>query len=149
MLDFQMRENPSLGYERGFLTHLSFKNAAEEVCKKGIKLIHDGGALNPRGLFLATKELLASKGLNGVKIAWVEGDNVTAEVIAASKSKCSDYPHLDIAQTDLTALEGKEIVSANAYIGMRGILAALNAGAQIIICGRICDASPVMALSAW
>ncbi|OAL38849.1 hypothetical protein AYO20_02055 [Fonsecaea nubica] len=140
----ELVEKPELGYETAFLTHLNHKNAAEEVFKRGIKLVHDGGALNPRGLYEATKKLFADKGLGQVKIAWVEGDNVTGEVLEQKQS----FAHLDIHGVETSLIKNK-ILSANAYIGMRGIIAALDAGAQIVICGRICDASPVMALAAW
>lgn len=40
------------------------------------------------------------------------------------------------------------VVSANVYLGARGITQALQAGADIVICGRVSDASPVMA-AAW
>ncbi|KAM0286491.1 hypothetical protein ACHAQH_000917 [Verticillium albo-atrum] len=140
----EMMESPDLGYEQGFLTHLGFKTAAEEVVKRNIKLVHDGGALNPRGLYEATKKFLEDKGLHGVKIAWADGDNVTE----LSKANKSIFKHQDIPDVDTSSIKN-EILSANAYIEMRGILSALNAGAQIVICWRCCDASPVMALSAW
>ncbi|KAE8377931.1 hypothetical protein BDV26DRAFT_304669, partial [Aspergillus bertholletiae] len=145
----EKEEHPELGYEKGFLTHLSYKNAAEIIAQKGIKIVHDGGALNPYGLYKATKELLESKGLGDVKVAWVEGDNVTAEIQAAQKAGTTDqFPHLDIDGQNLSTLENR-VVSANAYIGARGIVAALNAGAQIVISGRCCDASPVIGLASW
>lgn len=144
-----MQEDPELGYERGFLTHLNHKNAAEIIAEKNIKLVNDAGALNPYGLYKATKELLKSKGLSHVQVAWVEGDNVTAEVLKAQETgNTSRFPHLDIQGQDLIAITNR-ILSANAYIGCRGIVAALNAGAQIVICGRCCDASPVMGLASW
>lgn len=144
MRALEMMDKPELGYEQGFLSHLSWKNAAEVVAEKGIKLVHDGGALNPRGLCLAVKKLLEEKKLSHVKIAWVEGDNVTGLVQSGSKK----FAHLDIPGQDSSMLKDK-VISANGYIGFRGILAALNAGAQIVICGRCCDASPVMGLAAW
>jgi hypothetical protein len=66
-------------------------------------------------------------------------------------------PHLDstnknTAPTDETFLFTKgglhEIVSANAYLGAHAIYEAFAQGADIIICGRVSDASPVMAC-AW
>ncbi|GAB1198384.1 hypothetical protein APSETT444_007703 [Aspergillus pseudonomiae] len=131
----EKEEHPELGYEKGFLAHLNYQNAAEVIAQKGIKIVHDGGALNPYGLYKATKELLESKGLGDVKVAWVDGDNVTADVQAAQEAgKAEKFPHLDIDGQDLSALENR-IVSANAYIGAKGIVAALSAGAQIVICG--------------
>ncbi|KAK6812553.1 hypothetical protein RU639_011740 [Aspergillus parasiticus] len=142
-------ENPELGYEKGFLAHVNYMDAAEIIAQKGTKIVHDGGALNPYGLYMATKALLESKGRGDVKVAWVDGDNVTAEVQAAQKAGAAElFPHLDIDGRDLGALENR-VVSANAYIGAKGIVAALSAGAQIVICGRCCDASPVIGLASW
>lgn len=143
-----MQETPEAGYEVGSLMDLNFKTAAFEIAERGIKLIHNGGALNPEGLYTATKSFLIEKGLSRVKVAWVEGDDVTQEILTLEPKYRVMFPHLDIEGEDLRSVKTK-ILSANAYIGMRGILAALNAGAQIIICGQICDAAPVMALSAW
>lgn len=167
-----MIDHPELGYEQSPLIQLRWATAAEEIVNRGIKWIHDGGALNPRGLYEETKKYLNSKGLlDKVKISWVEGDNVYDRVKAnlSKKDGGEVYPHLDISGQTLNAAfnneDVKKIVSANAYsestqpdlghsihsftVGMRGILAALQDGAQIIICGRVCDASPVMALGAW
>lgn len=44
--------------------------------------------------------------------------------------------------------EPRKIVSANAYLGAHAIYEALRNGADIIICGRVSDASPVIAC-AW
>ncbi|KAL0577101.1 hypothetical protein V5O48_004893 [Marasmius crinis-equi] len=144
----EMIDNPELGYEKPALIQLGWMTAAEEIAKKGIKVVHDGGALNPYGLYKATKELLGSKGLGDVKVAWVEGDNVKEVVQASLKSDSETLPHLDIEGLDVKS-GVKSVLTANAYIGMRGIVAALNEGAQIVICGRCCDASPLMGLSAW
>jgi hypothetical protein len=151
-----MTEHPELGYEISPLVQLRWATAAEEIVSRGIKWVHDGGALNPRGLYEEIKKYLDTKGLlDKVKLAWVEGDNVMNQVKAelANESGGKIYPHLDIPGQTLNDefKDGnvKNIISANAYIGMRGILAALHDGAQIIVCGRVCDASPVMALGAW
>ncbi|KAF9255370.1 DUF1446-domain-containing protein [Marasmius fiardii PR-910] len=144
----EMVDHPELGYETSALTQIKWLTAAEEIAKKGIKVVHDGGALNPFGLYKAVKRYLEEKNLGHVKVAWVEGDNVTEVVKAKMEGNSSMFPHLDIKGLDIGSIKGR-LLSANAYIGMRGIVAALKEGAQIIICGRCCDASPLMALAAW
>ena len=63
-------------------------------------------------------------------------------------------PHLDSVNEKIQLVSSNglltkdSMVSANAYLGARGIVAALRAGADIIICGRVADASPVIA-AAW
>ena len=50
---------------------------------------------------------------------------------------------LDLLDTKLHS-----VVSANAYLGARAIVKGLEHGADIIICGRVADASPVIG-AAW
>ncbi|KAJ3801991.1 hypothetical protein GGU11DRAFT_767452 [Lentinula aff. detonsa] len=151
----EMIDHPELGYEQSPLIQLRWESAAEQVVNRGIKWVHDGGALNPRGLYDEIKRTLDDKGLLGkTKLAWVEGDDVINTVKTNLATAVKVYPHLDIPGQTLNQAFSKDgdvqqILSANAYVGLRGILAALEDGAQIIVCGRVCDASPVMALAAW
>jgi hypothetical protein len=63
-------------------------------------------------------------------------------------------PHLDSVNEQIQLVQPKQgltkesMVSANAYLGARGIVAALRGEADIVICGRVADASPVIA-AAW
>ena len=100
---------------------------------------------------------MKEKGYNEqLKVTYVAGDDLLDEVHAQLESgKLS--AHLDgnnpnVKLHQLTAalkdVRGKPLVSANAYLGARDIMAALKHGADIIICGRVADASPVIA-AAW
>jgi hypothetical protein len=89
-------------------------------------------------------------------VAYIAGDDLLAEVKAQLESG-KLLAHLDsknpnVKLHELTAalkdVNGKPLVSANAYLGARAIIAALQYGADIIICGRVADASPVIA-AAW
>ena len=124
--------------------------------EKRIKLCINAGALNPRGLAHKTQALVLLQGYD-LRVAYVSGDNLLEEVRSGLEANGQLPAHLDsensgvtLAQsaTALLDTKGKPIVSANAYLGARGILAALEADADIIICGRVADASPVIG-AAW
>ena len=136
-----------MGYEPNFLDQLVWQDgaAAKLLARKKIKVVHDGGALNPEGLARKTDEYFKSLGIEDVKVAWVNGDDVTEQV---KEGKLGKLMHLDQEGVELGELRHK-ILAANVYTGMTGVIAALEAGAQIVICGRCCDASPVMGLAAW
>ncbi|KAJ2893751.1 hypothetical protein MKZ38_008288 [Zalerion maritima] len=144
-LALERQQDPTKGYESSFLRQLD-EETAHIIADKGIKIIHNGGALNPKGLADAIQAQLASYGIVSLKIAYVVGDDVSAVVDDLKAPGAA--PHLDIAGRDLSALE-KPVLSANAYLGMGGAVAALEMGADIVVCGRCCDASPVMGAAAW
>ena len=142
-----LQTNPEAGYEANFLEQLAWNegDAARIVAKKKIKIVHDGGALNPEGLALKTDEYFKSLGCDDVKVSYVEGDNLTNDL---KSGKLGTPRHLDDANRMLSKDDG-EVLAANAYIGAAGIIKALEDGAQIVICGRCTDASPVIGLASW
>ncbi|KAH7014703.1 hypothetical protein B0J12DRAFT_746985 [Macrophomina phaseolina] len=132
----------------------------DTLASKRIKVALNGGALNPRGLAAKVSALVAEKGY-GLRVAYVSGDDLLPQVgkhMPASQS--SALPHLDAGNKNVSQSlkeafaflkkgdEPSEIVSANAYLGARGIATAFRMGADIVICGRVSDASPVIG-AAW
>ncbi|KAH7077479.1 hypothetical protein BKA63DRAFT_466622 [Paraphoma chrysanthemicola] len=126
------------------------------VKEKGIKIIINGGALNPKGLAQKTQKLVNQKGLD-LRIAYVHGDNLIEEVKTELGKEGKLPHHLDSENNEITFVrnmsdlldtKGKPIVSANAYLGARAIVKGLELGADVIICGRVADASPVIG-AAW
>ncbi|KAL2414734.1 hypothetical protein ABEF95_000697 [Exophiala dermatitidis] len=142
------KSNPSLGYEEGFYTQLS--ENIDTIITKGIRVVTNAGALNTASLTSKVRDLLVLHGHQNIVVAAVEGDDVSDLLRDPERRRALNlsFPHLD--DTDRT-LESWELTPfcGNAYLGCRGIVEALAAGAQIVICGRVTDASPVMGAAAW
>ncbi|KAK2796357.1 hypothetical protein FQN51_009447 [Onygenales sp. PD_10] len=132
------------------------QQSIDAIWERRIKVIINGGALNPKGLAEETQKLIHSRGY-GLKVAYVAGDNLVDEV-RESLSKTGQLPaHFDSNNSqvgkqahtdDLLDTKNRPVVSANAYLGARAIVKGLEQGADIIICGRVADASPVIG-AAW
>ena len=74
------------------------------------------------------------KNLTHIKIAYVEGDDISCQL-----QNYMDYQVMETGQP-LMAIDG-DILSANGYIGIKGIVEALENNADIIITGRVADPS--------
>jgi len=130
-------------------------SSVDILAKKRIKVVINGGALNPRGLAKKVAELVEEKRLDLV-VAAVIGDDLLDEVREGIQ-RGEIVPHLDGANEglvpagnmkDMLRNKDRYAVSANAYLGARGIKAALDAGADIVLCGRVADASLTVG-AAW
>jgi len=143
-------ENPDLGYEVGFYTELT--ECIDEIAEKDIKVVTNAGALNAPALSRRVEELCKERGLS-LTIATVVGDDVTDLVTrrpAEGGSSALSFKHLDHEEQLLDDWDPDLKPScAAAYIGCWGVVAALRAGADIVICGRVTDASPVIEAAAW
>lgn len=103
-----------------------------------LKIAVNAGGLNPERLALEVQKLLQSKGKTR-KVAFVTGDNVVDRIDSINIAP------LTRSTGGFSEWKDKHgrILTANVYIGCWGIVAALNEGADIVICGRCTDASPV------
>jgi hypothetical protein len=139
--------NPSLGYEAGFLTQLS--TCLEEIVERKLKVITNAGALNTAALKQRVEELCQERGLGDkVVVASVVGDDVSE--LLKEKDGLRSLTHLDHSEWSLGQWDREEEITCGvAYIGAWGIVEALKAGADIVICGRVTDASPVIGAAAW
>jgi hypothetical protein len=140
------RDNRDLGYENGFFQQL--ETCLDGLITKGIKVITNAGALNTAALTKKVRDLCKERGYENTIVAAVLGDDVSELIKDKENGKVLNFPHLDHAERSLHDWKLKPFCGA-AYIGCRGIVEALNAGADIVICGRCTDASPVMGAAAW
>jgi len=136
-------KRPGGGYAATFLHQL--EPVAGEIADRGIKVVVNAGGLDPAGLADATAELLAKIEVE-LTVAHVEGDDLTAR-IPALLGAGHDLAHLDTG-APFTSW-GHDPLTANAYLGGFGVKAALAAGADIVVTGRVADASVASGAAAW
>lgn len=128
------------------------------IAEKGIRVVINGGALDPKALALKVEALARERQLN-LRVAYLAGDDMYPVLGPNMPTTKQDLHHLDsgnpsTAPDELTYAflnngdSPVPMVSAHAYLGARGIVDGLRRGADIIICGRVADASPVIA-AAW
>jgi hypothetical protein len=136
------------GYKKNCMEALEM--SMDVIAEKGIKAIVDGGGLGPQNMAKRCQEFI-DKHNYGLKVAYVSGDNITHRV----RSSLMDRGKLPDSFIDMSGknhkdakFTGDEVLACTAYIGARAIVKGLENGADIIICGRVADAAPVMG-AAW
>lgn len=127
----QKAVDPTKGYNS--LLERRMRGILKEAYQHGVKIISNMGAANPRAAVEKILQIAQEKGLDGLKIALVEGDDITDRLDAYQ-----DCPLWD-REGKLADLKG--VCCANAYLGAEGILDALDSGADVVITGRIADPS--------
>ena len=113
-------KNPSGGYARTFLRQL--EETLGLAVERKVRIVTNAGGLNPEGLANDLRALATKLGVS-VRIAHVEGD----DLVGRADELGFDQP-----------------LTANAYLGGWGIAACLEAGADIVVTGRVTDASLVV-----
>jgi hypothetical protein len=117
-------KDPDGGYAKTFLAQM--QGCLASVVERKIKVVVNAGGLNPAGLSGKLRELSVSLGVPA-KIAYVHGD----DLLARAEELGFGSP-----------------LTANAYLGGFGIARALAAGADIVVTGRVTDASLVVGAAA-
>lgn len=140
LAQLRRRAEPEAGYEP--LLDPMLRPVLASCMVHGIRIVGNFGAANPLAAARRIARMAREIGIAVPRIAVVAGDDV------------SGPEHRPLLRAQLGArLDGIRIVSANAYIGAEAIAAALDAGAQIVVCGRVADPSltvgPAMSHFGW
>ncbi len=140
----QREKNPAAGYAEDFLEVLpsltkTLRNQPQ------LKIITNAGGMNPIACARAAAKILHQNGLGHFKIGVVTGDDIRDQ-IAKWQAAGEPFVNLDTGESLSTLSESPSTltnltVSANAYLGARPIVKALAEGANIVITGRVADAS--------
>jgi Acyclic terpene utilisation family protein AtuA len=135
--------DPAKGYATSFLAQM--EECLGLAADKGVRVVANAGGLNPAGLAAELRALAGRLGLD-VVVAHVEGDDLLGR-LDDLRAAGEPLAHLDTGVP--LAAAGVAPVTANAYLGAWGIVAALEAGADVVVTGRVADASLVVGPAAW
>ncbi|MGZ4552870.1 MAG: acyclic terpene utilization AtuA family protein [Mycobacteriaceae bacterium] len=113
-------KDANLGYAKTFLRQM--EDCLGLAVDKGVQVVVNAGGLNPAGLTDKLRELAEKLGVTA-QFAHVEGDDLSARA------------------KDLGL---GEPLTANAYLGAWGIVECLNSGADVVVTGRVTDASLIV-----
>jgi hypothetical protein len=136
ILAVQKAKDAGAGYATDFIDVLG-RLAPVMQKQRGLRVVTNAGGMNPRACAAKAKEVLAAAGV-GRRVAVVGGDDLLPrldELFAAGHT----LNHLDTGEP-LSSIRDK-VVSANAYLGAKPIADALKQGAEVVITGRVADAS--------
>jgi hypothetical protein len=113
-------KDASLGYAKTFLRQL--ETSLGTALERGVTIVANAGGLNPAGLAAAVQELAGRLGLDA-KVAHVAGDDL--------RERADEFGF-------------GNVLAANAYLGAWGIAECVRAGADVVVTGRVTDASLVV-----
>jgi hypothetical protein len=127
-------KSPEAGYAPDFVRIIA--GLAAELKSRGIRVVSNAGGVNPAGCRDALGKELEALGV-ALRIAVVEGDDLSersgALRAAGAREMFSGEPL------------PPNLLSINAYLGAQPIAAALDAGADIVITGRVVDSAVALA----
>ena len=125
-------DNPTLGFDP-FLRR-RIEPLLPLIKKRGIRLITNMGAANPDAAGRVIIEIARQQSIS-IKVAVVSGDDVLTRLA----------PDLPIIETGRPLGAYRNVISANAYLGVEAMLPALASGADVIVTGRVADPSLFLA----
>lgn len=132
------------GFENSFLEVI--EPALPTIAEKKLKVAVNAGAADPQMLQQRVQKLIDSLGLS-LKTAWISGDDVMEQVTAVMATGDSVLSSIDTGD-NLSEWDQKPI-AAQAYLGAFGVAEAFRRGADIVLCGRVADASVCMGGAIW
>lgn len=129
------------GYATDFVDQVMAQNLPK-IAAQGVKILSNAGGVNPEACGRQIRDLVAKLGLD-LNVAVVSGDDMTAQAADFAKAGVTEM------FTGDGFPEPGKVASVNAYLGAWPIVAALKAGADIVITGRCADSALTLAAAAY
>ena len=140
ILQKQKLRDPALGYARDFVEVCT--ELAPDVQERGFKIISNAGGVNPTACAEAIVAGARRRGATGLKVAVVTGDDLLDRLDDLA-ARGVELKHMETGEPLATVRD--RVVSANAYLGARPVVEALEAGADVVVTGRTTDTGLTLA----
>ena len=139
----ERRNNPEKGYTPDLA---GFVAPVLKRCVEGsVPIIGNFGAANPIGAARRLHDLAKELGIEGLRVAVVDGDDLREGIRGLNTQKWGNETPLDLSNT--------EILAANVYLGAQPIADALKLDPHIVVTGRVTDSAlalgPLMHHFGW
>ena len=128
-------KNPDLGYAIDFINPI-LKRHLREIHQQRIRVVTNAGGINSQAAANTLREIANEQGLD-LKVSVVEGDNLMPQLEQLRKA--------DIHEMARNTPLPERVLAMNAYLGAFPIAAALDAGADVVITGRVVDSALMLA----
>jgi hypothetical protein len=128
--------HPEGGYARDLPTFMRLLLPVAR--ERGIRLITNAGGMNPIGAAASVRAVARELGMNDLRVGVVSGDDLTQRIDDV-RGEGAALAHLDTGATIDPVRD--RIVFAVAYLGAQPIVDALQRDADVVITGRVADAS--------
>lgn len=125
--------DPSTGYAADFVSAALAPNL-NEIARRRVRIVSNAGGINPAACGAAVRALIDRAGLD-LKVAVISGDDLSARAADFAAARAREmFSGAPFPKPD-------SVASINAYLGAFPIAAALDAGADIVITGRVVDSA--------
>jgi hypothetical protein len=136
----QKRRDPKMGYAKDLIPLIA--DILPDCVEKGVKIITNGGGVNPQACAEAILENARNLGIRDLKIGIVTGDDLIGR-LDALRARGIDFKNMETGEEFDDIAD--RISSANVYFGAFPIVEALQREADIVITGRTTDTGLTLA----
>lgn len=140
ILQKQKLKDPNLGYARDI--PVLMQRLLPVIKEKNIKVITNGGGVNPLACREAIYEVARKLGIKDLRIGVVFGDNILDRIEELTSLNVK-LDNMETGESVMTIVD--KVLSANVYFGAAGIVECLKQGAEIVITGRVTDTGLTLA----
>ena len=136
----QKRKDPKLGYAKDLVE--LFEQILPVCVEKNIRVITNGGGVNPVACSEAILNVARKLGIKKLKIGVVLGDDILERI---DELASQEIPLKNMETGENLSNVRTKLQSANVYFGAFPVVEALHQGAQIVITGRTTDTGLTLA----